>query len=423
MYRWKSSRDWSPRPNGARRIGWSLALLLFCLFWALPGHAAPAVRVLASHNDYVFAESLDFAIEAASDQVISDAVLFYGRVGEGLIYRLVRRVYPAFTPGKEVRISYSEALERGQYAPGTTFRIWWRLLLADGTVFETEPELLYYTDTNQEWQRLAGERVDIYWYGEDAETAERFLTAAEEALERLETQIGVDVQQRVSVYVYNSAKDMALATSQRGQGYDERVTTLGVAVDEDTLLLLGTHRDAEPTLAHELSHIVVGLATDNPYADLPRWLDEGLAMYAEGELPPDNAAALERAVRRDELLSVRSMSSYTGQAELVDLYYGEVYSIVDYLLRTFGRDKMTALLGVFAQGARQEDALLQVYGFGLDELDARWRASLGLAPRRATPTAPAASDVAASEQPALCGSLALVTLPLLGMLVVSRAAR
>ncbi|MBC7240342.1 MAG: hypothetical protein H5T71_09610, partial [Chloroflexi bacterium] len=108
----------------------------------------------------------------------------------------------------------------------------------------------------------------------------------------------------------------------------------------------------------------------------------------EGSLPLDNRRALERAIRDDRLLSIRSMSSYSGQASQVDLFYGQAYSVVDFLLREYGREKMKALLDVFAHGALQEDALQQVYGFGLDELDARWRQSLGLPPRRpsATPT-------------------------------------
>jgi hypothetical protein len=60
---------------------------------------------------------------------------------------------------------------------------------------------------------------------------------------------------------------------------------------------------------------------------------------------------------------------------------------------------MHALLSVFAQGTLQEDALQRVYGFGLDELDNRWRASLGLKPReRPTPgTTPAASIASALQ--------------------------
>jgi hypothetical protein len=152
-------------------------------------------------------------------------------------------------------------------------------------------------------------------------------------------------------------------------------------VDENTLLLLGSHRNVELTVAHELSHIVVGIATDNPFVELPRWLDEGLAMQAEGELPVDNRRDLEQAIRDDALLSVRSMTSYAGRPELVDLFYGQAYSIVGYLLDAHGPAKMNQLLSAFADAQPQEDALLTAYGYGLDELDARWRQSLGLSPR------------------------------------------
>jgi hypothetical protein len=155
-----------------------------------------------------------------------------------------------------------------------------------------------------------------------------------------------------------------------------------VAVDEYTLLLLGAHRDVLKTAAHELSHIVVGIATDNPYIALPRWLDEGLAMYAEGELRDDNRYALEDAIKADRLLSVRSMTSYSGRASDVDLFYGQAHSIVSFMLDSFGRARLHDLLDAFSEGMRQEDALMRVYGFGLDELDDRWRASLGLEPRR-----------------------------------------
>ena len=130
-----------------------------------------------------------------------------------------------------------------------------------------------------------------------------------------------------------------------------------------------------------MAHVVVGLATDNPYAELPRWLDEGLAMISEGELPSDNRRALQEAITGNDLISVRSLSGYTGDPDEVDLFYGEVYSLVDLMLESYGKDKMTELLSALREGLYQQDALQQVYGFGLDELDTRWRASLGLGPR------------------------------------------
>jgi len=256
-----------------------------------------------------------------------------------------------------------------------------------------------YDDDRFPWQPVQAGNLTVLYYGGDAQKtlAQELLSRAQETLSRLQTEIGITLQSPVHIYVYNSAEDMTAALSPRSQGFDEQVLTLGVAVSDDTLLLLGDHPEVQQTISHELSHIVVGLATENPYSPVPRWLDEGLAMYAEGKLPANNVTALQQAVKRDALISVRSLSSYTGDPQQVDLYYGEVYSLVEYMLQTYGRDKMTALLQVFKQGALQDDALQQVYHISLDTLDTQWRQSLGLGPR---PTVTPTSAVAAVTPPA-----------------------
>jgi hypothetical protein len=369
-----------------RRAAFALLACMLVFPWAggKVARAQGSIRILAATEDYVFAESLRFELEAQSASPIVEVILFYGMADQ----RLVRRIYPAFVSGKEIQIIHTEPVEPGQFAPGTSLRSWWRLRTQDGAWLTTETHMFQYADKSQQWRTLAGDQVDLFWYGRDENHARDLLTKATEALNRLRGDMGVPVTKRIRIYVYNSQSDMRPALSPRSEGYDEFVTTLGVAMGEDALVLLGTHREVDLTIAHELSHIVVGIATDNPYTDLPRWLDEGLAMYAQGDLPAGNQRAVDDAVRSDTLLSIRSMTSYSGQAGQVDLFYGAAFSIVDWMLRDLGRDKMQQLLAVFADGVRQEDALQRVYGFGLDELDNRWRASLGLEPRHA-PTAPA----------------------------------
>jgi len=420
------SRIW-PRPNpsqdSARRSGpaahrspggIAILFILAFLLAALPVRADTTIRIASTQSSYIFGESLTFAIEAESDRPIVEAILFYGRDGE----RLVRRIYPDFTPGTHLRTQHVEELEAGQFAPGTILRSWWQLTTDDGTTQISEPGTFAYDDHHHDWKIIAGERVDLYWYGSDKDNAQELLEAADGAVARLEEEIGISVEQRPRVYVYNNRQEMSKALSRRSESYDPFVLTLGVKVDESTVLLLGPHRHSRLTLAHELSHVVVGMATDNPYTALPRWLDEGLAMYAEEELPADNAEALKRAIKRDDLLSIRSMTSYSGRADLVDLYYGEVYSVVDFMLSEYGSDKMRELLTVFSEGIRQEEALLRVYGFGLGELDTRWRASLGLGPREIptgeTPS-PATGERPRPESKSVCSySVGALLLPLLG---------
>lgn len=370
------SRPARPR-RGARRVVWLVALLLAATLLAPPAAAGAAPRVVEGQVGYVFSDSITFRARVEDAEAVRDVLLFFGREGS----RLVRRVYPEFRPGASLTLDYVERLEPGQYAPGTVFRYWWEFELADGSVHATVPQRFEYTDSRFTWQLVDGERVDLHYYGRGERRARELLEAAEGAIRRLEEEMGVGVQARVRVYAYNSARDMAGALSRRSEAYDDRVLTLGVAVSEDTLLLLGEHRDAEMVVAHELSHIVVGIATRNPFIGLPRWLDEGLAMHAEGELPVGNRRALEAAIAADSLISLRSMTSYSGQAGQVDLFYAQAHSVVGYLLDEHGRERMRELLAVFAEGVRQDDALQRAYGLGLDELEDRWRASLGLGPR------------------------------------------
>ena len=108
-------------------------------------------------------------------------------------------------------------------------------------------------------------------------------------------------------------------------------------------------------------------------------------MYNEGSLPDYNKQALDEAIVTDSLISVRSLSAYPG-ADQVNLFYGESYSVLDYLLNQYGQEKMVGLLNEFKKGAYQNDALQTVYGFGLEELDAKWRAWIGAPPRKQAPT-------------------------------------
>jgi hypothetical protein len=126
-----------------------------------------------------------------------------------------------------------------------------------------------------------------------------------------------------------------------------------------------------------LTHLVVRQATFSPYGQLPVWLDEGLAMYNEGELDPDFRSCLDGAILADELISVRSLCSpFSAYSEKACLSYAESYSLVEYLLDNYGQDKMLDLLALLKQGSTYDEALTEVYGFDMDGLDAHWRATL-----------------------------------------------
>jgi len=366
----------STRHTMRRAIAWLVIPVALLLGFSMSVAADTGIRVISNEHEAQFADHLTFRLAVESDAPIVITTLRYRREGSVL----TTRVEVPTTTGKHVDVEYVKSLERGEIPPGTALTYSWTIGDESGKEYSTEPITFVYEDDRFDWNTLRANGITLHWY-EDESNARTLLTAGTEALHRLQDEMGIIVEKPIKVFAYQDSNDMRPAVAARSEGYDARVVTLGMVISDDTMLLLATHRDAELTIAHELSHLVAGLATKNPYADLPHWLDEGLAMYAEEELPTGNRSALERAIREDRLISVRSLSGYTGDPEQVDLYYGEVYSLVDYLIGTYGKEQMTELLAVFQEGTRPEDALRQVYGFGMDELDNHWRASLGLGSR------------------------------------------
>ncbi len=384
-------------------------LLIYCIFlallWPTPSLAqsgGATFRVLQDTAKSRFAQGIDFRLIAEASVPIVEASLVRQLVGE----RVRARARPEFIPGNRIDLTFTWALEPGDLPPGTRISYYWELADQAGNRWQTEPRVVIYEDDRFDWQELIEMPIIVRYYGDRKGTAQEILDAAVAAAQRLQNDVGVELQEPVSIYVYNSKNDMRAALTARSETYDTRTITLGVSMGRNTLLILGSDAGVRGTVAHEMSHIIVGMATDNPYTDLPRWLDEGLAMYAEGELPTDNRRALEQAIRNDALISVRSLSSYVGDPAQVDLFYGEAYSLVDFMLTTYGREKMDKLLDALQDGFSVTEALDKIYGLTIDELDLQWRESLGLGPR-VTPAATPESRQQTRETP-ICTSPAAV---------------
>jgi hypothetical protein len=343
--------------------------------------AAGEIQVLADKATPHFAQDIVFDLQAQSNNKITEVNLFY----RDTLEIAVNRAYPTFSAGTNVSAQYNWQLLPGEVPVGAQIQYYWVIKDANGQQLKTEIQTVAYDDTRFDWQKTNQGNVNLFYYGNNKSRADKLLNAAVAALSHIKDQIGVSPKLPVKIYVYDTKEDMGPALISRSQSYDELTTTLGVLISKDTLLLLGSAEGATETIAHELTHLVVGQATDNPFqAPLPRWLDEGLAMYNEGSLPDYNKLALAEAIASNSLISVRSLSAYTGDPNQVNLFYAESYSIIDHLLSQYGKDKMVELLNEFKKGAYQDDALQAVYGFGLEGLDTKWRAWVG-APQRPAP--------------------------------------
>lgn len=262
--------------------------------------------------------------------------------------------------------------------PGTEITYSWEFTLPDGTRLTSEPALFVYEDTRFEWRSVSDRNVTVHYYGNRDDLARRVLAASEETLDRLGAILGAHVGFPVKVFLYEDASAMqpAILSSPR-----EGVVTLGEVYFSDTAMV-AADVTPEDIARHEVAHIVIREATRGPFG-VPAWLNEGTAVWAQREPLGGELQALDAAIARDSVLSLQvlSSSSAAGRPDTVSLFYGQSYSVVKYLVDTYGTEKFGELFATFKDGSTTDRALRAVYGLGVRELENEWRQSVGLAPR------------------------------------------
>lgn len=125
-------------------------------------------------------------------------------------------------------------------------------------------------------------------------------------------------------------------------------------------------------LTHEYAHALLR-AVGGPR--VPIWLHEGFAQVAEGRARADARRELTRAATPPLGRLARSFTSEADPAR-VRVLYAAACDLVHDLLGRGGAPLLADLLDRLGRGEELEPALRAVYGLGLDELDAAWRATL-----------------------------------------------
>ena len=370
-----------------------LSILLLTLVAGMAG-SAWAQGEISVGSDRVtpkFQEGITFSLEATdAGSDFTRVTLYYQVVGQSV----TSYAYPKFEAGKTVKAEHYWDTKKGYIPPGISITYYYLLEDAAAHQLKTQPRTFLYPDTRHTWRSQKAETLSLNWYQGNDAFGQELLDAAKAALAQLEKDAGVTVKTPVSIWIYDSYDELRKSMEEGAKEW-----TGGVSYSEMGVILIGIPENrlawGKRAVSHELSHVVVEQATKNPFGDVPHWLNEGLAMYSEGPLESEYSSALSQALGKNKLLSLKTLSSnFPADSAQATLSYAESYSVVKYLIDTQGRDKMSALLGVFKEGSTYDGALRKVYGLDTDGLDAAWQATLGAKPQAASPTPPRTTPTA-----------------------------
>lgn len=372
-----------------QRISTLLALILSLqLFVVPPASAAPLADVRNNQITMNFPESATFNATLTSDSEIQSVVLEYGNQQQ-TCGDVIAKAFPLFTPSKTVTAEWTwEMRQSGSLPPGA--QLWWRWRVTDasGQEIVSETKTATWLDDIHPWKTLTSGQLRVHYYDISRSFAQELLNAGIEGVERNASSFGITTDAAIDIFIYPNYDDM------RDAIYYEPSWSGGTLFSEQNIIIMGVAESSadwsKSTVIHELTHMMVDHFSFSCIGFVPLWLNEGLAVYSEGPLDAQFQEPLNRAIQDNTLLSVRSISgNFSEVSDRANLSYGQSYSLVYFLIETYGQEKMIELLAALRDGLTPDKAVEQAYGFDVDGLEDAWRAAIGAQPRAvsAQPTA------------------------------------
>jgi hypothetical protein len=363
-----------------RLIALNLTLVLALSLWlASPPEKASAAGIQVSNQTAAnkFPDGINFAVSITSDADISDVRFHFHILPDGVEAQL----RPQCSTGRTVTCTATLGNSLDSYiVPGAKVDYSWEISDASGAHLQTDEQTTTYNDTRFQWQSITDKNVTVNYYSGDSATQQQVLQLVEQTLDRIGKVEGVTVDFPIKVWIYRTAQEMAAAAAPHiGTGSQGSIITLGEVAASDTALI-SSDTDYLDIVRHELAHIVTGAATRKYQylSPIPVWINEGISVYSQNQMLPDEQQALKLAIQRNRILPITSLdASARSTADVVSLFYSESGSIISFLVNQYGDDKFAQFIAALAKDTT-DGALQSVYAFDQVGLENAWRKSVGL---------------------------------------------
>lgn len=400
--------------NGRRDVRRSaIGCVLFALALTLLLTSPPPVRAqsgtpegVSTGHTYTFGQVVDFTLTLPPGLEIAEATLFI---------RIDDSITTTNVPIAEGQGQHQRDLRERPFAPFAIITYWWQYSDAQGTPHETEKVIFLYEDNRFQWETLKDETTTLHWVVGDTAIMIQALEIVRNTTEAMWNTLEAPAPEAVTIYVYPSLPDLQSALLLAGRDW------VGAqAFPEISVLLLTLPPSTEATvkmkrdLPHELAHkILYDHTGQQGYANLPAWFVEGLASTYEQSPDPAYALALQKAQQQDRLIPLETLCHpFEGEHSHVLLAYAQSQSLVQYIQRTYGWQRMRALLTNYADGLECTAGVELTLGVDLETLDRAWQAWLAQADPTAI-TSPSVIDTAVIITTELAPWLVLIGLLIL----------
>ncbi len=355
---------------GLFRLLWILTLLWHGLSPAQPATTPTptSITIEGPFVDNAFPKRLTvtFHIQCPGDPI----TLVRGKVQYG--YKSVREVVPFdFTPGEDVRASWTWDTERLTVPPYVPITLWLEVRTQGGARSTWGPYTVVYEDNRFPWKEKRGSLLILRWYEGDEEFGNTLYAIGHRALERQLQDFGVTLDSPFVVLVYASEEDFfawhAIRTEWLG---GQAFPTLGSAA---VIIRPDEYTWAKEVIPHELLHLTLHRVVHNPLGDPPAWFEEGLAQYYEETDHSSILRFLDEAIAQDRVLPLGIMRDPPGQnVDRAYVWYAQALSMVEWLLESRGREALQTYIALMQKPIPPRRAFREAFGMDEDAFYRSW---------------------------------------------------
>jgi Peptidase MA superfamily len=235
---------------------------------------------------------------------------------------------------------------------------------------------------DQQWRMFKSTHFLVYYNAAQEDMLNRLTQRAEEYYNEITNDLGFNRlnfwtwDDRAKIYLFDTQEEYMRAT-----GTPDWSAGQTMASSKVIRAFITAPAFLDNILPHEMGHIIFRemVGFNNPA--VPLWLDEGVATYQEKQKVSDVKTYLSRQIQKGDFMALNDLQGFdlanSKDKEKVELFYLESYSLLDYLISEFGKDKFV----LFCQNLRDYKdltrALALTYSFaGLEDFESSWKARI-----------------------------------------------
>ena len=369
-----------------KRTRWFIALSLCLTMVALVSASLALadegdIKVTEATAESLFPEGILFRLSAESGGIVDEARVFIKKADQTgrSSYRSID-LEPGEMVAGETMLPASGSAD--YFPPGTKLSYYFEVRDKAGGLVRTEETEFVYEDSRFHWRTVSDDLITVYYYSEYVEERARvILQAARETMDNMVAVLGIAPTEPLRIVTYNNYRHMVMALPFRSQAVSEDLRAQGMAfADERVLLIHGFDSTVTGTVSHEFVHLLVAEAAGGTSSAIPAWLNEGLAEYGNIDPTDEYDAALRYGIYTRRVRPLWYQRTFSGEPDDIIIAYGQGKSVVDFMVRRWGEDKISELFEAVRQTNDIESALMRVYGVDQYGMDSAWRVALGLEP-------------------------------------------